>query len=378
MQRHTHFFYLFGTLLLILELLPSAHGYGSGAPLGEACRTLYPGHGVDKQYGRSSYRVSVTSRLNETSVVVTIYSPVDTFLGFILQARLHSDREMLVNGQFMPDQQQSQALNCLGGYQNTLTHTNAYPKYKIEAVWNSPKNFAGEIIFRATVVQSKNFFWTAIDSDPIMIGTGQPSTFHNSPYNVPEGMPAPPVPSGFIVNKDNMNSFNTPSPYHVAMSSAGLGPQSSHYSQQPLVQRFPLSSHDSGSALFYLDYNVCSRKLCFGLPVNCMRKKNCIVLLTASLVPYSDATVEFEIIADHKSAFSNKRLSSFGLSSSILTTSAYYSMALSHDKVMGKCIGSQPANINKEEDERTKKQQCLRREQHTLGGSTNKTQQCPN
>jgi hypothetical protein len=59
------------------------------------------------------------------------------------------------------------------------------------------------------------------------------------------------------------------------------------------------------------------------------------MMLTAAYVPYADSTVEFEVIADHKSAFNNKRLASFGLSSSISTTSAYYSMAFSHDRFMG-------------------------------------------
>lgn len=90
--------------------------YSNGAPNGEACRTLYPGHGVDKQYGRSSYRINASHRFNDSKIVVTLYSPSDTFLGFIMQARLHSDREMLVNGQFSTDEH-TQALDCLGGYQ---------------------------------------------------------------------------------------------------------------------------------------------------------------------------------------------------------------------------------------------------------------------
>lgn len=201
------------------------------------------------------------------------------------------------------------------------------------------------------MVQSKNVFWTAIDSEPIDIsGSGQvpysvgPNgrvnnfNIHNNP-SYPDSA-SPQLPSGFIVNKDSLGPNN--SPYHVALPSSAMSPQSPFLTvpQQPLVQRFPFSA-DSLSAFssrehqFYLDYNVCSRKLCFGLPSGCLRKRNCIMLQTASFVPYTDATVEFEIIADHKSAFSNKRLASFGLSSSITTTSAYYSMAFSHDKIMG-------------------------------------------
>ena len=200
------------------------------------------------------------------------------------------------------------------------------------------------------MVQSKNVFWTAIDSEPIDISSnslpysvtpnGRVNTFniHNSNPAYPESAIAPQVPSGFVVNKDS--GSNSHSPYHVAMTSSAMSPQSPFLTvpQQPLVQRFPFSPDSHASSrehLFYLDYNVCSRKLCFGLPNGCLRKRSCIMLLTASYVPYSDSTVEFEVIADHKSAFSNKRLASFGLSSSITTTSAYYSMAFSHDKIMG-------------------------------------------
>ena len=149
-------------------------------------------------------------------------------------------------------------------------------------------------------------------------------------------MSSPQLPSGFVVNKDTA----TNSPYHVAMPSSAISPQSPFMtvSQQPLVQRFPLSPDSHASSRehqYYLDYNVCSRKLCFGLPNGCLRKRNCIMLFTSIYVPYSDGVVEFEVIADHKSAFNNKRLASFGLSTSISTTAAYYSMAFSHDKIMG-------------------------------------------
>lgn len=119
-------FLFFNILLSTLLLEQSVEGYSNGAPVGESCRTLYPGHGVDKQYGRSSYRVSAMRRLNDSSIVVTIYSPTDTFLGFIMQARLYSDREMLVNGAFSTDQY-SRALDCLGGYQvSSLTMCKFY------------------------------------------------------------------------------------------------------------------------------------------------------------------------------------------------------------------------------------------------------------
>lgn len=110
------FFFARIRLIILALCWLGAQAHSTGAPNGDACRNLYPNHGVDKQYGHSSYRVSVLRRYNDTSFVVTIYSPTDTFLGFIMQARLFSDREMLVNGVFSTDEY-TKALDCLGGYQ---------------------------------------------------------------------------------------------------------------------------------------------------------------------------------------------------------------------------------------------------------------------
>ncbi|KAF7493287.1 Putative ferric-chelate reductase 1 -like protein [Sarcoptes scabiei] len=339
--------------------------YSNGAPNGEACRTLYPGHGVDKQYGRSNYRIHVSHRFNDSKIIVTLYSPTDTFLGFIMQARLHTDREMLVNGVFSTNEH-TQALNCLGGYQNTLTHVSAYPKYKIETTWTAPKNFFSDIVFRVTVVQSKNIFWTTIDSDVIELSPSSSSSSSLPPnqmnnnnqqggintFNIHNdfNQQSPPssIPSGFVVNKEPDSVSKAP--YNVALSSLAITPPSQYSTvsqQSPLVQSYPLlSRYDSNLDLaYYLDYNVCARKLCFGLPNGCLRKRNCLMLLTSTIIPYTDSTVEFEIIADHRSS-SRYRPSSFNYplssppatSTSSLTspsTSAYYSLAFSHDKQMG-------------------------------------------
>lgn len=226
--------------------------------------------------------------------------------------------------------------------QNTLTHTNSFPKYKIESVWTAPKNFISDIVFRVTVVQSKNVFWTAIDSDMIELSPNplgvqyNPNSFNS--FNTPNDSPQ--VPSGFVMNKDGgHHHHHGRSPYHVALSSSAITPPSPFLtvSHQPLVQNSPKHdpSHSTRDLIYYLDYNVCSRKLCFGLPHGCLRRRNCIMLLTAGFVPYTDSTVEFEIIADHKTAMSSKRAVAFGSTSPIISTSAYYSMALSHDKIMG-------------------------------------------
>ncbi|XP_075679707.1 putative ferric-chelate reductase 1 homolog isoform X2 [Dermatophagoides pteronyssinus] len=340
-SSHSRMFisYLLLLIYMMMTTVTIIDAYSNGAPNGEACRTLYPGHGVDKQYGRSSYRINASNRFNDSKIVVTLYSPSDTFLGFIMQARLHSDREMLVNGQFSSNEH-AQALDCLGGYQNTLTHTNSFPKYKIETVWTPPKNFISDIVFRVTVVQSKNVFWTAIDSDMIELSPNPLGVQYNpnslNAFNIPNDSPQ--IPSGFVVNKDS-DHHHRRSPYHVALSSSAITPPSPFLtvSHQPLVQNSPKHdpSHSTHDLIYYLDYNVCSRKLCFGLPHGCLRRRNCIILMTAGFVLYTDSVVEFEIIADHKSAMTSKRAVTFGSTSPIMSTSAYYSMALSHDKIMG-------------------------------------------
>src|SRR5699024_5268665 len=103
----------------------------------------------------------------------------------------------------------------------------------VESVWTPPKNFASDIVFRATVVQSKNVFWTAIDSEPIEISSsgvpysnGRVNTFniHNPNPSFPDSVNSPQVPSGFVVNKDAVG--NGHSPYHVALPSSAMNPQS--------------------------------------------------------------------------------------------------------------------------------------------------------
>lgn len=222
-----------------------------------------------------------------------------------------------------------------------MTHRNAYPKYKIETIWTPPKNFISDIVFRVTVVQSKNIFWTAIDSDMIEISPGPLVTYNPNGINAfnIHNHNSPQISGGYVLNKDKDHSLYNPHNPSIALSSSAITPPSPFLtvSHQPLVQNYQLSKHDSGTnqdLIYYLDYNVCSRKLCFGLPNGCLRKRNCILLLTGTYIPYTDSTIEFEIIADHRSAM-NKRSISFDRSLSSLTTSAYYSMAFSHDKAMG-------------------------------------------
>lgn len=151
-----------------------------------------------------------------------------------------------------------------------MTHKSATPKYKIESTWTPPKGFLGAVIFRATIVQSKNVFWTTQDSPPFSI------SLHKIPPQLLE------------VTKQSDTS--------ASPSTQGT--------------RAPLSS--SG-----INYDVCRKKFCFGLPNDCIEYRSCNFLLAGG---YSgvDGVVEYESF----SVANRKR-------------NQYFSMALSSDNRMG-------------------------------------------
>ncbi|CAG2170789.1 unnamed protein product [Oppiella nova] len=98
--------------LLISPLIAIISAYSHGAPT-KSCQTLYPGHGVDKQYGQAPYEIRSSLGPNG-NVVVTIDAKGGLpFTGFMLQARYVTDRENIVNGKFSEDKN-SQTRNCNG------------------------------------------------------------------------------------------------------------------------------------------------------------------------------------------------------------------------------------------------------------------------
>ena len=99
------------TVLSISVLFGGAYGYSHGGP-SKSCQTLTPGHGVDKQYGVAPYQVTAGSGPSG-NIIVTITSTALPFAGFMLQARLVSDTESIVNGRFSEDSE-SQTRSCNG------------------------------------------------------------------------------------------------------------------------------------------------------------------------------------------------------------------------------------------------------------------------
>lgn len=97
--------------LLLATLLPLISAYSHGAPA-KSCQTLYPGHGVDKQYGAAPYELTASPGPSG-NVIVKITSTALPFAGFMLQSRLANERETIVNGRFSEDRD-TQTKNCNG------------------------------------------------------------------------------------------------------------------------------------------------------------------------------------------------------------------------------------------------------------------------
>lgn len=168
--------------------------------------------------------------------------------------------------------------------QNTITHRNGASKYKTETSWTPPRGFAGAVIFRCTVVQSKSVFWTALDSQSIQI-------------------------TAFVEPKPNLsyNRQQTPGPVD----------------KQPFDNIQSSSIPQTQSSIegnTRIKYEVCEKKFCFGLPVHCVQHRTCNMLVSGGYVPRGDGMVEFEIYADVNKYNGN----------------SYYSMGLSTDDKMGK------------------------------------------
>ncbi len=165
-----------------------------------------------------------------------------------------------------------------------MTHRTGTPKYKIETSWTPPRSFVGSVVFRATIVQSKSVFWTALDSEPIQVTSN--------------------------LQKPNIayNKNNAQGDYE----SNGKQLDNIQSSSVPQTQ----SSIESQSRI---NYDICDKKFCFGLPNNCVKYRSCVMLLSGGYTSLTDGIVEFEIYADVNKYNGN----------------AYYSMGLSTDNKMG-------------------------------------------
>lgn len=116
------------SVLLLLFYIQVIDGRSNGAPE-QACQSLTPKHGshVSQPKNTNPYHINVTLYLfsnDEEFVHVEIYSlnPREVFRGFVVQARMASNPEMIADGTFVPmnDGQQTKSFRCNSDQQEML------------------------------------------------------------------------------------------------------------------------------------------------------------------------------------------------------------------------------------------------------------------
>ncbi|RWS17610.1 putative ferric-chelate reductase 1-like protein [Dinothrombium tinctorium] len=135
--------------------------FPSGAPH-ESCETLSPerGHKAPSQPVQyAPFSVVATARNFEPGerIGVEIFQrdSRENFKGFMVQALdayLHQPI-----GQFVPTHGMKLLRECAA-----VSHSDSRPKKAVNLVWQAPPDHSGEVIFRATIVQSKELYYANI------------------------------------------------------------------------------------------------------------------------------------------------------------------------------------------------------------------------
>ncbi|KAH9488847.1 DOMON domain-containing protein frrs1L, partial [Bulinus truncatus] len=154
----------------VLYLLCQAHGYPNGLYVDTACNSMTPGHGVFTQYTDAPYYVHVYTPYFTPgqNVTVSIWSYSNRFKGFMIQARRanasYYDTEAI--GTFTPVYNTTTACSS-----QALVHNSAVDKTDLTFQWTAPVYSPGDIKFRVTFVESKNVFWTDVESVTVYDGS---------------------------------------------------------------------------------------------------------------------------------------------------------------------------------------------------------------
>jgi hypothetical protein len=102
--------------IIIIIKVNISNGYSNGGPQ-RACLNLIPGHGVDKQFGKSPFLIKVKPIIdsNNNSVLVSIESKEKNqfFTGFMIQSRNYENKNQIIDGIFEKfDENLMQTKNC--------------------------------------------------------------------------------------------------------------------------------------------------------------------------------------------------------------------------------------------------------------------------
>ncbi|XP_062963693.1 reelin domain-containing protein 1 [Cynocephalus volans] len=131
------------------------------------CEDMQPKHiGAQPQHHRS-HRITIQTSISSYSpgdkIPVTVSSRRD-FMGFLLQARRVSDRQIAGTFVFIPPH--SKPMTCLEEA-DAVTHSDKSPKRKLSFVWKAPAQPVGDVHFLLSVVQSYFVYWARIESSVV-------------------------------------------------------------------------------------------------------------------------------------------------------------------------------------------------------------------
>ncbi|XP_018024226.1 putative ferric-chelate reductase 1 homolog isoform X1 [Hyalella azteca] len=155
-------------LLAVLLLVEEARGYSTGAPA-SACNSMVPSHGGQApQSTQSPFQITpggASTNGSPVSVTLAGVSPTANFKGFFLQAR--DANTSVVIGRFTTTSHK--LVNCDSSIENAVTHLDKTPKQSVVVQWTPPSGYAGDVTFRATVVQDYSTFWTGVTSEKVTV-----------------------------------------------------------------------------------------------------------------------------------------------------------------------------------------------------------------
>ncbi|XP_071529874.1 putative defense protein 3 [Panulirus ornatus] len=150
----------------VVYLAATAAGRSDHVPT-DACKSMFPsGHGVDAQLSEPPYVFTLPAKMAPNSEVIVILSgsgSSDTFKGFFVKA--FNDATSSPIGSFKAPK----TIDC-DGPASGAHHANSTSKESVTLTWLPPLNFVGSVTFMATVVESRENFWTGVVSDQLILG----------------------------------------------------------------------------------------------------------------------------------------------------------------------------------------------------------------
>ncbi|XP_025110844.1 putative defense protein [Pomacea canaliculata] len=175
-------------LVVLLSCCGPSLGYSTGPPT-SACTDMYPeGHNADAQTTILPFEllVSNTTFTPNAKIVVTLQvkssMPTMFFKGMFVQARLAgncSNTSPVGTFSIPTGDTYLQLLSC-GQLSSSISHKNSLVQiHSKNFTWTAPSTATGRIFFRATVVKSKQEFWTNVFSPyvkPVSDTSSPPTT----------------------------------------------------------------------------------------------------------------------------------------------------------------------------------------------------------